>query len=208
MGLQIYTVAAGDTLSDIAAKHQVTVREILRANPQIIDPDRIMVGGRLNVPAAVGLVEGFGPAESEAVVGPAWYRIALGELGVKEIAGSRDAARIIEYHHATDLRATDDETPWCSAFVNWCCREAGIVGTRSAAARSWLGWGRGIVGLPVVGDVVVLSRGNSAWQGHVGFFAGTGDSKGEIRVLGGNQGDAVTVRQYRTAMVLGYRRPA
>jgi uncharacterized protein (TIGR02594 family) len=200
MSLSICTVSPGDTLSGIAKAHKVGLAELLRANPQITDPDHIVVGARLNVPAWGGNYEH-----------PAWYRVALRELGVVETSGAADTARIVEYHQATDLRATDDETPWCSAFANWCFLQAGIVGTRSAAARSWLTWGEGISlaeGPPRVGDVVVLRRGDSAWQGHVGFYAGEGDGAGWIRVLGGNQGDAVTVAQYLLTHVLGYRRPA
>ena len=48
------------------------------------------------------------------------YRIAQIQLGQKEIEGSKDNPKIVGYHKATTLVATDDETPWCSSFVNWC----------------------------------------------------------------------------------------
>lgn len=107
-----------------------------------------------------------------------------------------------------------DETPWCSAFVNmvaWCLR---LPRSKSAAARSWL-----TVGVPVrlaeafVGsDVVVLKRGGPNEpgpdvlnaRGHVGFYAGReGDY---ILVLGGNQGDSVSIARFDVTQLLGIRR--
>ena len=45
-----YTVKAGDTLSKIAARTGLTMAQILQANPQISDPNRIKVGDVLNLP--------------------------------------------------------------------------------------------------------------------------------------------------------------
>src|SRR5258707_11602572 len=52
----------------------------------------------------------------------------------------RNNPRILEYFTATTLHTKKESTSWCSAFVNWCMRQSGIAGTRSAAARSWLKW--------------------------------------------------------------------
>lgn len=53
-GLITYTIARGDTLSGIAKKYQITLREILALNPQIKNPNRIYPGqvltlGRMQV---------------------------------------------------------------------------------------------------------------------------------------------------------------
>jgi murein DD-endopeptidase MepM/ murein hydrolase activator NlpD len=45
-----YTVKAGDTISKIAARNGLTVAQLLQANPQISDPNRINVGQVLNLP--------------------------------------------------------------------------------------------------------------------------------------------------------------
>lgn len=45
-----YTVKTGDTLSKIAARNGLTVAQLLQANPQIKNPDRINVGDILNLP--------------------------------------------------------------------------------------------------------------------------------------------------------------
>lgn len=130
-----------------------------------------------------------------------WYEVARRELGVKELQGIADNPRIVEYHATTTLRATDDEVPWCSSFVNWVVKKAGYVGTRSAAARSWASWGVKI-DKPVKGCIVVLTR---TGGGHVGFYEDGDDHT--ISVLGGNQDDAVNVRKYRSSRLLAYVLP-
>ncbi|MCD4737613.1 MAG: TIGR02594 family protein [Bacteroidales bacterium] len=65
-----------------------------------------------------------------------------------------------------NILRSNDETAWCSAFVNWCMEASGIEGTNSAWARHWLFWGEP-VNNPVRGCVVVFKRGTG---GHVGFF--------------------------------------
>jgi uncharacterized protein (TIGR02594 family) len=134
---------------------------------------------------------------------PLVYRVAVGELDEKEIFGVQHNPRILEYHKVTDLSATDDETPWCASFVSWCIEMAGGKSTRSASARSYLGWGVP-VDVPQVGDVVVLRRGTKPWQGHVGLFSGR--EGGRVWILGGNQKDQVCVQDFPENQVLGYRR--
>src|SRR5450759_2689041 len=53
-GLTVYTVAAGDNLSLIAKKFGVTTDQIMKANPQITNRDKIALGAQLVIPAAVG----------------------------------------------------------------------------------------------------------------------------------------------------------
>lgn len=134
---------------------------------------------------------------------PKWLEVAQSERGTKEIPGSGDNPRIIEYHATTTLRAVDDSVPWCSAFVNWCMKQAGIKGTGLANARSWLDWGENL-GHPKAGAVVILSRGAPP-SGHVGFFLRQEGDR--IAVLGGNQSDQVKVSTFPASMVLGYRWP-
>lgn len=134
---------------------------------------------------------------------PEWLKIARRELGTTEIPGSKDNPRIVEYHTACALHATDDETPWCSAFVNWCLRKAGKTGTRNAMARSFLEWGTKM-DRPRIGCIVVFSRG-AAPAGHVAFCVGIDGDR--IKVLGGNQGNKVSIVSSSTVSVLSYRWP-
>lgn len=143
-----------------------------------------------------------GPAES---VDPPWLEVAMEELGVCEYPGKKHNPRIVEYHRTTTLKATSDEVPWCSAFVGWCLEQVGIVGTRSAAARSWMQWGAAHLQAQR-GSIVVFRRGSNPAQGHVAFFLErVGDSL--VKVLGGNQGNRVSVANYQEKDVIGYRFP-
>lgn len=129
--------------------------------------------------------------------------IATAEIGVKEKKGPDDEDRILEYKKATPaVSDTHDEVAWCASFVNWVLGEAGIEGTGSPVARSFLKWGKPC-DQPRAGCLVVLRRG-AAWQAHVGFFVRQLDSN-YIKVLGGNQSDCVKVSTYRVSDVLGYR---
>lgn len=131
------------------------------------------------------------------------YDIALKEYKVSEVIGGVHNPRIIEYHNATKLKAKEDETSWCSSFVNWCCQQVNIKGTGSALARSWLNWGKEVES-PYLGCVVVLKRGNHAWQGHVGFYAGKERDK-YILVYGGNQKNKVCYLWLKKENVISYR---
>jgi murein DD-endopeptidase MepM/ murein hydrolase activator NlpD len=49
-----YIVKPGDTLSRIAARNGVTLAQLLQANPQITDPNKIKVGDVINTPSDGG----------------------------------------------------------------------------------------------------------------------------------------------------------
>ena len=95
-------------------------------------------------------------------------------------------------------------TPWCARFVNSVLFAAGIGGTGSNAARSFLNYGKPVAA-PKEGDLVVMSRGTNEQQGHVGFYAGPGSTPGTIKVMGGNTGNSVSTAEYPASRVLGYR---
>jgi uncharacterized protein (TIGR02594 family) len=137
-----------------------------------------------------------------------WYAIAQSKLGIHEIPGPKANAFIVECLESTTLDRRDamlDETAWCSAFVNRVMQLAGVEGTNSAWARSWLNWGREPDDEEFgKGVIVVLERG--ANSGHVGFLADWDDDT--VTLLGGNQGDAVSLAIFPQSRVLGYRVPA
>lgn len=58
------------------------------------------------------------------------FQIAKSQIGFKEIPGPDHNKKILEYHTTCLLQATNDETPWCSAFANWCFIIAGLVVNR------------------------------------------------------------------------------
>lgn len=134
---------------------------------------------------------------------PPWLTIARGEMGIHETPGPESTARIIEYDKATTLAATSDEVPWCSAFVNFCMSQAGIVGTRSAAASSWAKWGAQVS--PIVGAIGVIDWGGG--KGHVTFIVGQAQF-GQLICLGGNQNDAVKLSAFPRGKFEAFRWPA
>ena len=150
------------------------------------------------------------PAEAPADLPAApWMEVALGEVGQSEIRGQDHNARIVEYHATTTLQATTDETAWCSSFVNWCLHRAGIRGTDSAAAASWLRWGTPVGSRPGA-ITIIYSRGAantslSVSGNHVAFLVS--DSDTHYLLLGGNQSNQVRVSAYpKAAWTLRSRR--
>jgi murein DD-endopeptidase MepM/ murein hydrolase activator NlpD len=60
-----YTVKAGDTLAKVAKRSGITLAQLLQANPQIKDPNKIKVGAVLNLP------DSSAPADAAKPVTPA-----------------------------------------------------------------------------------------------------------------------------------------
>jgi uncharacterized protein (TIGR02594 family) len=138
-----------------------------------------------------------------AAVDMPWFSLAHSHVGVKEAPGAASNGQIVGFFTASVGQAHGDEVAWCAAFVGAMMHETGYKGTGSLMARSYLQWGAQLV-KPRKGCVVVFKRG-AAPAGHVGFvddFTAT-----QIRCLGGNQSNAVTIAPFKRADVLGYRWP-
>jgi len=102
---------------------------------------------------------------------------------------------------------------WCAAFVNASLKNSGITGSESVSdvplmARSFLSYGERI-DEPQQGDIVILERGTTGWQGHVGFYVEQKEINGvnHYALLSGNNNDTVDIDWYSTKRVLGIRRP-
>ncbi len=143
---------------------------------------------------------------------PSWLKFAFQELAlhVVEKPGKKTNERIERYLQSTrgSPGREQDETLWCSAFVNFCIEEStGLEGTNNLAARSWLNWEKGKEATrPTRGCIVVFSRPSAGeHSGHVGFYL-SGSAETGIRILGGNQSDAVSIVT-QPLPFLGYRVP-
>jgi len=137
---------------------------------------------------------------------PAWLEHAWAELGQSEVSGPASNARIADYiRRVGHPDVADDATPWCAAFVGACLDRAGIPGTGSLLARSFLSWGVE-TDEPQLGAIAVLSRGADPTLGHVGFLVGTTGDR--LLLLGGNQSDSVSVEGFARDHLLGLRLPA
>ncbi|WP_290708558.1 TIGR02594 family protein, partial [Flavihumibacter sp. CACIAM 22H1] len=143
---------------------------------------------------------------SISTISAPWMTIAEKEIGQVEIKEkNKHNERIIEYHSTTSGKFQDDETAWCSSFVNWTMEKAGYSGTGSARALSWKDWGKSTGGEPVFGAIAVIDYGGG--KGHVGFVTAI-DGDNITILLGGNQGDQVKESKFKRKDIIDYRVPS
>lgn len=136
---------------------------------------------------------------------PSWLVAASRYLGTHEVAGKHHNPLIVKWWAKIRAPFTDDETPWCAAFVGGVLEECGIKSTRSASARSYGAWGVRLT-KPTPGAIVVLTRESDPRFGHVGFVVGK-DRNNNLLLLGGNQGNAVSIKPFALERVLSYHWP-
>ena len=145
------------------------------------------------------------------------FTIALKFVGLSELPGVVHSPAIVAMLQLVDPGVHDDETPWCSAFANYVAWLCGLPRSNSLAARSWLTVG---VVVPLEAarpgyDVVILTRGPNAAPssvlqapGHVGLFVEWKPAQRQVLVVGGNQGNRVSMAAFDASRVLGVRRLA
>jgi uncharacterized protein (TIGR02594 family) len=128
---------------------------------------------------------------------PAWISTARAQIGQHEIKGKEHNPRIMEYiWTCTNIQETENQkryvaregeegVEWCSAFVNWCLKQAGITGTNNALASSWQNWGTELKG-PKQGAICGFNWSGGKSIAHVAFCD---QVDGKLMMLGGNQVD-------------------
>lgn len=140
---------------------------------------------------------------------PPWFQIAESRLGTEEIPGPGSNPAILDWADDLDLHYPDDDIPWCGLFVAACLADglkdkAGEMPANPLGARNWLDYG--VECGPVLGALLVFWRGaRQGWQGHVGFYAG--EDVAAYHVLGGNQGNRVSIMRIAKTRLLGARWP-
>lgn len=214
--------AISDTLAqraiNVAYDDPVIADQFLDANADRMDPNKYkelkegLKGAVLERKATDVVGPIFEPGTSAAAPPRSAAAVAQGHrliqtastvMGMDENAQN---AALREYMANGGVNLDPAKTAWCAAFVNGTLGHAGVSGTSSNMARSFLDWGNDASADPQVGDVIVLKRGKPPF-GHVGFIAGVNED-GSFKVLGGNQGDSVSVSNYSGDKVLGIRRAA
>jgi len=131
------------------------------------------------------------------------FQLAAQQMGMNENAQN---AALQEYMSNGGVNLDPAVTAWCAAYVNATLAQTGYKGTGSNLARDFLDWGVDVQD-PQKGDLAVFWRDDpNGPYGHVGFFDGYNDD-GTIRVLGGNQGNSVSIAGYSPDQLLGFRRP-
>lgn len=147
------------------------------------------------------------PSSILALEDTPWITVAKKYIGVHEILGPHHNPHILKWWKNMGAPFRDDETPWCGAYVGGVLFEVGIKPAKNGAmARAWNSFGKKLT-KPAVGCIVVFWRGSKTGSaGHVGFCLGK-DQRDNLMILGGNQGNEVSVKPFSTDRVLGYRWP-
>lgn len=139
---------------------------------------------------------------------PIWLSVARAFVGISEIAGQHSAPVILRW--SRDIAAPswydNDDKPWCAVFLNRLMQACQLPMAGSGfdllRARSFASWGRPIV-TPALGAIVVFQRDEGA---HVGLYLGE-RKDGTMRVLGGNQGNAVSEAWISAVRLIAVRWP-
>lgn len=137
---------------------------------------------------------------------PAWLTLARGDIGTVEGVGKSNNPKVVRFFADAGFAGVkDDAVAWCAASVGAWLTRAGRKPSGSLAARSYEFWGVGLAE-PRLGCIGVKRRGSSSWQGHVGIVVGA--SRDKVLMVGGNQGDAVTIAAFPRSEFTGFRWPA
>jgi uncharacterized protein (TIGR02594 family) len=139
----------------------------------------------------------------DEIAEPAWLKIARADIGLRELPGAPTEPRIASWLKNLGAWWRDDATPWCGVAVAAWMKDAGQpLPKHWYRAKGWLEWGEPCG--PQLGAVVIFER---AGGGHVGLAVGFDDHKNAVMVLGGNQGDMVSIRPFDPKRVIAYRYP-
>lgn len=184
-GGQDYVVQRGDTLWDISRRNGVYLDSLIRANPQIANPDLILVGQHINVPGRGGA---GGPSGGAVDAGSA--------VGLPTSGPHANAAAVAEQYlgrNASELRGDrSDDLPMqagvpanvcCANFVSAVLTEAGqlpanlhtnSVRQLDSTLRSQ-GWTEVPASQARPGDVVIIQGGGVS---HTVLVSGPGQTIG------------------------------
>lgn len=135
---------------------------------------------------------------------PSWLKTAETHKGLTEVRGPKHNNVIVGWLEKLGAWWRDDETPWCGVFVAHCMASAGLpYPTFYMRAKAWSEYGSLLRRDRLApGAILVFDR---AGGGHVGFYVG--EDAGHYFVLGGNQGNAVSVMKLGKTRLLASRWP-
>ena len=134
-----YRVRSGDCLWKIARQHGVSLQSVIRANPQIKNPDLIHPDDTVNIPGAGGggeakpkrggLVGLIDRAKDKFVEGAkkAGEAIKGGFGRVLDIARNQVGTPEYGNNAGPITKYTGGKTgwPWCAKFISWVYRQSG-----------------------------------------------------------------------------------
>ena len=128
--------------------------------------------------------------------------IARGYLGLSELGSTNKHPTIDVWAKSLSGKWLIGQ-PWCGTFVAQVFNEAGLTSKIPKdffRAKEWEKAGTKL-DKPAYGCVVTFTRDGG---GHVGFVVGKTKS-GMLKVLGGNQSNAVTIQDFDPKRVTSYR---
>lgn len=129
---------------------------------------------------------------------------ALALYGVRETAGPLNTPVIMAWAAQLGIARAyvADSIAWCGLFAGIVVKRAGWEPVDGPLwARNWAKFGKPSAE-PGLGDVLVFSREGG---GHVGFYIA--EDATTYHVLGGNQGDAVSIVRIAKGRLIAARRP-
>jgi uncharacterized protein (TIGR02594 family) len=130
---------------------------------------------------------------------------AVKMLGTKEVVGKQHNPVIMGWAKELKLDKvyTADEIPWCGLAIAYAAHKAGVqVVDKPLWALSWAKYGTKVTE-PMLGDILTFKRDGG---GHVGIYVG--EDKECYHVLGGNQGNAMSVTRIVKSRLYQARRTA
>jgi uncharacterized protein (TIGR02594 family) len=140
---------------------------------------------------------------------PAWLIAARAKLGTREAPGVANNPTIMGWAKKLGTKVlgiayNGDSVPWCGVFCAACVQEDGLTPPPIAVrAKAWATWGQNIRPERIApGAVLVFERSGG---GHVGFYVG--EDKTNYHVLGGNQGDRVSIMRLEKSRCIARRWP-
>lgn len=135
-----------------------------------------------------------------------WMELALRKKGLHERDDNRDLRLFLKSDGAT--LGDPASAPWCGDFVETCIAvtlPSAILPGNPYLARNWLKFGQTVE--PCFGSILVFWRKQLAGtEGHVGFYYS--EDADNYHVLGGNQGNKVSVVALAKNRLLGARLPS
>lgn len=135
---------------------------------------------------------------------PRWMQIANSLIGLREVAGPKHNKVILGWLEKLKAWWRDDETAWCGVFVAHCMDASDLPYPKYyMRAKDWVGYGSLLRRDRLApGAILVFDR---AGGGHIGFYVG--EDSGHYFVLGGNQGNAVSVMKLGKSRLVASRWP-
>lgn len=182
------------------------VGDFFSRKDDIVDPSLVDYHGTSKEDTDNEIAEG-------GYIKPSWIREAEKHLGKKETARMVKDDPWIKllfeelgaYDWAKDQTVQDAN--WCAAFVSYCFKKTGqspLTGFDGMRARTYADKYGKEVTRPVYGALAIVQRGGA---GHIGFVVGYNKRNGKITLLGGNQGNKVSIKKEGRTLI-AYKVPS